>query len=77
MSNVLLGPGATGIVGAAGGATHAAKHMTAAKALSRAQQLVTQQPLHRFDLGRRIADPERQGRSIDRDALPRQNPGLR
>jgi hypothetical protein len=32
MSNVLLGPGATGIVGAAGGAMHAAKDMVAANA---------------------------------------------
>jgi len=32
MSNVLLGPGATGTVGAAGGATHAAKDTTAANA---------------------------------------------
>jgi hypothetical protein len=32
MSNVLFGPGATGIVGAAGGATHAAKDIVAANA---------------------------------------------
>jgi hypothetical protein len=32
MSNVLLGLGATGIVGAAGGAMHAAKDMVAANA---------------------------------------------
>jgi hypothetical protein len=32
MSNVLLGPGATGIVGAVGGAMHAAKDINAANA---------------------------------------------
>ena len=32
MSNVVLGPGATGIVGAVGGATHAGNDMIAANA---------------------------------------------
>jgi hypothetical protein len=37
---------------------------------------LTQQPPYGFDFGRGMADPESQGRPIDRDPLPRQDLGL-
>src|SRR5215470_6037987 len=44
--------------------------------LGRAQYFVTQQPPYGFDFRRGIADPESQGRPIDRDPLSRQDLGL-